>query len=253
MLAAASALEGVTQLAAVAASPPTPAAAPAPGGTVAAPLPPPLPPAGLWSDGEEAAEGPAWTEAVFLDDVAALPSAAAALAPPPPASSQVALRFAHAAALPAFCARACAEEDAAVTAADGYDDDAGREGLRWALLRSSAAAAAEPVSPPLVTALQLLPRCDAAAALASLLDADDAADAPLVGWAVVTFGTGAFLPAAARAAFAARPSGGPGGRDSAAALLACVDALRGAHGPLCVECYDLRSGAPLPFQLTHAA
>jgi hypothetical protein len=96
-----------------------------------------------------------------------------------------------------------------------------------------------------VTALQLMPRgADASAALAAVIGAD-AADA--VGWAAVAIGTGAFLPAAARAAFAARLPGSSA--DAAAALFACLDALRGAHGPPCLEVFDLRSAAPLAFQI----
>jgi hypothetical protein len=107
-----------------------------------------------------------------------------------------------------------------------------------------------PGRPALVTALQLLPRgVDASTALAAVIGAD-AADA--VGWAAIAIGTGAFLPAAARAAFASSLPGVPAGRDAPAALFACVDALRGAHGPPCLEVFDLRSGVPLAFQLQHA-
>jgi hypothetical protein len=238
VLSAASALEGVTQLAATAAPPAAAsrASAAAPSTAVAAPLPPLLTPCGLWSEAEPPA-GASWAEPAFLEDLAALPSAAAALAPPAQPSA-AALRFAPEAALPAFCARACAEADA-----DAGDD----EGLRWALMRGEAAL---PDRPALVTAMQLLPRsADASTALAVLCGAD-AADA--VGWAALAIGTGAFLPAAARAAFAARPPGLPAGRDAPAALFACLDALRGAHGPPCLEVFDLRSGAPLAFQIQHA-
>jgi hypothetical protein len=65
-----------------------------------------------------------------------------------------------------------------------------------------------------------------------------------VGWLHTNLGCGAYLDAAAAAAAAAAAHS-----PTAPALWVSVDCVKSARAGACVECFDLRTGAALPFEL----